>query len=164
MSVKTVLPILGVGSAFAIYGLARARRRSPEADTVVPPPPARPSGMHERVGPASDEDPSFEPLALGSEFWDAAPESELAEDAARPSVSSESYDTIDTEDLTAEWLTRATEAPSAEGLGYAADVDDPAEIPVDSVSMISDASRHAARLDIEDLDALDEEDPDYDRA
>jgi hypothetical protein len=162
MSVKTVLPILGVGSAFAIYGLARARRRSPEADNAAP--PARPSGVHERVGPASDSDLSVEPLALGSEFWDAAPESELTEDATRPSVSSESYDTVDTEDLTAEWLTRATEAPPAEAASYAHDVDDPAEIPVDSVSMISDASRHAARLDLEDLDALDDENADDDRA
>lgn len=162
MSVKTVLPILGVGSAFAIYGLTRARRRSPGADSVAP--PARPSGIHERVGHASDADLSVEPVALGSEFWDAAPESELAEDATRPSVSSESYDSIDTDDLTAEWLTRATEAPAAGVDAEGFSVDDPAEIPVDSVSMISDASRHAARTNLDDLETLDDDERDDDRA
>ena len=164
MSVKTVLPILGVGSAFAIYGLARARRRSSETDAIAPRPPTRPSGVHERVGPASDVELEFEPLALGSEFWDAAPESELAEDATRPSVSSESYDTIDIEDLSAEWLTRATEAPSAEASGDILDLDDPAEIAADSMSMISDASRRAATQDLDDLEELGDEEGEIDRA
>src|SRR5688572_21511004 len=144
MSVKSMLPIIGVGSAFAIYGLAKRRRAASVADEPATWREAqRPSGVHPRVALYSDE-LSLPPVSLGSEFWDAAPESELTEDAVRPSVSSmEAYDALDTEDLSAEWLARATEAPAFEAHAETAELDDPAEIPADSLSMISDASRYA---------------------
>ncbi|HTV18447.1 MAG TPA: hypothetical protein VMG12_07245 [Polyangiaceae bacterium] len=93
---------------------------------------------------------------LTNDFWDAPPESySLADLPSRPSSELETYDALDTEDLTAEWLTRATEAPLAARDG-AFDLDDPAEIPADSMSMISEASRHAAALDPEELDDIDD--------
>jgi hypothetical protein len=105
-----------------------------------------------------DADVSAAAPPLTSEFWDAAPESySLAEDSMRPAPGTfEAYDAVDTEDLSAEWLSRATEAPPVDGWN-ASDADDPAEIPADSLSMISDASRHAAGFE---YDAVDDEDDD----
>jgi hypothetical protein len=67
----------------------------------------------------------------------------------------EGYDSVDTDDLRAEWLTRATEAPTFHSFG---DVDDPAEIAADSMSMISEASRNAAAFGEQDLDEETDED------
>jgi hypothetical protein len=107
-----------------------------------------------------DEDDSSIPAApLTSEFWDAAPESySIAEEPMRAIAPGtfEAYDAIDTEDLSSEWLSRATEAPFGDG----GDADDPAEIPADSLSMISDASRHAAAHDYEGDDEDEDEDED----
>jgi hypothetical protein len=161
MSVKTLLPIVGVGSAFAIIGLATARRRSNERvarDGVREPRLA--SGVHPRVALDADVrdgdregegDAAFAGVPLTREFWDAAPDSySLTEEPSRPAVPLEAYDTVDTEDLTAEWLTRATQAP---GLRDTFDeADDPAEIPADSQSMISAASRHAATFEPDDVE------------
>ena len=161
MSVKTMLPILGVGSAFAILGLAASRRRS-SGSLLASAPSARSSerslssGVHPRV--VLDEEAS--PAApLTSEFWDAAPESySLSDESVRTAPGTfEAYDAIDTEDLSAEWLSRATEAPPGDDW-TGADADDPAEIPADSLSMISDASRHAAAYGYEDDDEDSSED------
>jgi hypothetical protein len=155
-----MLPLIGVGSAIAIFGLCAARR------------PARPSldagrerrmssGVHPRVNLNAEAEAELAAVApeLTSDFWDASPDSyALPESHGRPPGDIEAYDALDPEDLSAEWLTRATEAPA--GADYAAlDLDDPAEIPADSMSMISDASRHAAALDVDalDEDTLDEE-------
>lgn len=155
MSVKTMLPILGVGSAAVALGLAAARRRSSRLDS----PPAgasrrdRPSGIHPRRDEAESE--LLAPVALGSEFWDAAPESEALlelEEQPRPAVPAEAYDALDIEDLSAEWLSRATEAPAMDETVLGFDADDPAEVPADSLSMISQASRSAAAFDAEALD------------
>jgi hypothetical protein len=153
MSVKTMLPLLGVGSAFAVLGLVASRRSAKPTFDGTPAPGERrmPSGVHPRV---SLDDADAAPAAapeLTSDFWDASPESYSLDDLrARPASELESYDAIDPEDLSAEWLTRATEAPAGAERGMF-DLDDPAEIPADSISMISDASRHAA-LDLERLD------------
>jgi hypothetical protein len=115
-----------------------------------------PSGVHPRV--ALDDIDGQAPVGLDNEFWDAAPESYSFMEQAAESLSpmttparagapaEETYDAIDTEDLTGEWLARATEAPASRD----DDVDDPAEIPVDSMSMISDASRRAAGYEIDE--------------
>lgn len=162
MSVKTMLPILGVGSAVALLGLAASRRRS-HGSLPASPPSERSerslsSGVHPRV--VLDEDASAPAAPLTSEFWDAAPESySLADESVRTAPGTfEAYDAIDTEDLSAEWLSRATEARSGDD-GTAADADDPAEIPADSLSMISDASRHAAAYPYEDDEESGEDAP-----
>jgi hypothetical protein len=167
MSSRKMLPILGVGSAFALLGLAAAHRRSRRS---APPLAggARPSGFHRRVDRgATPDEASFEPVTL-SQFWDAAPESGSMQEESRleepltltlkPSLPGESYDALDTEDLTAEWLARATQAPLFDDLGVGIDTDDPAEIAADSMSMISDASRKAAAFDGSGSD--DDEDAD----
>ena len=162
MSVKTILPILGVGSAFAILGLAAARRQAHHlhADGASSPDRHR-SGVHPHVALDDIDDAELEAMApaLTSDFWDAAPDSySLLETHSRPANEhDDSYDALDTEDLTAEWLTRATEAPA--GFDQALlDADDPAEIPADSIAMtmVSEASRHAAAHDPEELDEADE--------
>jgi hypothetical protein len=167
MSVKNMLPIIGVGSAFAILGLAASRRSSvsPERATKLPGRNLQ-SGVHPRVDPSLfDAGAELEgmPVPLTSEFWDAAPESyavdsqTVQDDPARHGVSPEGFET-DRDGLTAEWLARATQAPAWDDV-EGADDDDPAEIAADSLSMISDASRHAASFELDDLD----EDTDEDR-
>jgi hypothetical protein len=160
MSVKTMLPLLGVGSAFAILGLCAARRpaRSALGRGLEPREQRMQSGVHPRVSLDDADAAELAALApeLTSDFWDASPDSSLLPDSyGRPPSEIEAYDALDPEDLSAEWLTRATEAPARSGLGEL-DLDDPAEIAADSMSMISDASRHAAALDLDDLDEPDE--------
>lgn len=164
-----MLPILGVGSAALAIGLAVRRNASHRAAHA---PPAadplarrdRPSGIQARQAMADlerDEDAALAPVPLTSEFWDATPESDSESliETLRPAAPVESYDAVDTEDLTAEWLARATETrASEEGNGF--ESDDPAEIPADSLSMISQASRDAAAFD--GSEAEDDEPP-YER-
>lgn len=117
------------------------------------------SGVHPRVSLNEADGAALAALApeLTSDFWDAAPESSALPDSyGRPPAELEPYDALDPEDLSAEWLTRATEAPAAGGSG-AFDIDDPAEIAADSLSMISDASRHAAGRDIDELDDAEDQ-------
>lgn len=114
--------------------------------------------MHPRVSLDDVDDAELAALApaLTNDFWDAPPESySLAEMPSRPPSDLDTYDALDPEDLSAEWLTRATEAPAgvdSNGFG----VDDPAEIPADSMSMVSEASRHAAAQSLDELVELDE--------
>lgn len=158
MSVKTMLPLIGVGSAVAILGLCAARRPARSAlDSGLERRDRRmTSGVHPRVNLDDGSDAELAAVApeLTADFWDTSPESyALPESYGRPPGEVEAYDALDPEDLSAEWLTRATEAPPG-GAHASFDLDDPAEIPADSISMISDASRHAAGLD---LDALDDD-------
>lgn len=161
MSVKTMLPLIGVGSAFAILGLCAARRPAKlavDGSGLEPRAHRMQSGVHPRV--SLDEADGTELAAfapeLASDFWDAPPESYSQPDSyGRPPSEVEAYDALDPEDLSAEWLTRATEAPAGGRLGEF-DLDDPAEIPADSISMISDASRRAAVVELEELEELDE--------
>jgi hypothetical protein len=153
MSVKTMLPILGVGSAVALLGLAAARRQAKHTRESSLPAlePRMQSGVHPSIALGEGDELEGSP-ALTSDFWDASPESySLVDSQGRPPSEVEAYDSLDPEDLSSEWLARATEAPPDTEFG-ASDLNDPAEIPADSISMISDASRHAAALDLAELD------------
>jgi hypothetical protein len=166
MSVKTMLPFIGVGSAFAILGLAASRRSSGSSERASKLPARNlQSGVHPRIDPGFlDRGAELEgvPVPLTSEFWDAAPESyavdsqTFQDDPVRHGVSPESFD-ADRDGLTAEWLARATQAPAGEDPD-GDDYDDPAEIAADSLSMISDASRHAAAFELDDSDDSTDED------
>ena len=162
MSVKNMLPIIGVGSAAALIGLV-ASRRSASNGAANSTSRQRPSGITVRHGGSSDaleELPA--PNGLPQGFWDAAPESTPYVDDRAPyadeSVSSrlvrEREESSDRDDLTAEWLARATQASSSLDDAAEGDADDPAEIPADSLSMISDASRYAAIPADEDDDDI----------
>ena len=163
MAVKKMLPIIGVGSAAALIGLVASRRfASPRTASPGLGSRQRPSGIRVRPQgelPPSDELPAA-PQELPPEFWDAAPESASREEEMAPSAfahepyessdrmapsafAREPYESSDRDDLTAEWLARATQAPGLDDTP-GEDPDDPAEIPADSLSMISDASRYAA--------------------
>jgi hypothetical protein len=164
MSVKTMLPIIGVGSAFAILGLAAARRQASSERTPVPGGNRR-SGVFARVEPAhhgASAELEGVPVPLTSEFWDAPPESyavdsqTVQDDPGRPGVSHQSDD-LDRDGLTDEWLARATQAPAWDRLDEG-DANDPAEIAADSLSMISDASRHAAGFGLDDSEDESDED------
>jgi hypothetical protein len=169
MSVKNMLPIIGVGSAAALIGLVASRRSASAGSASAAPPRAqRPSGISVR---RSGDDSSISeleelpnaPHGLPQGFWDASPES-TADGADGPDVGAspsvrhlpEREEPNERDGLTADWLTRATQAPALEDLADD-DYDDPAEIPADSLSMISDASRHAAaQADDDDIDPLSE--------
>jgi hypothetical protein len=151
-----MLPLLGVGSAALVLGVAAARRNSSRraAQSASVDPLLRrdrPSGIQTRVPSSDDADDGASPVLLTSEFWDAAPESDSRLEAAlrppAPPGAYEAYDAVDTEDLTAQWLARATQAPPFDEPGSELELDDPAEIPADSLSMISEASRSAAAFD-----------------
>ena len=161
MSVKNMLPIIGVGSAAALIGLV-ASRRSASNGAANSTSRQRPSGITVRRGGSSDAPEELPaPNGLPQGFWDAAPESTPYVDERAPyadeSVSSrlvrEREESSDRDDLTAEWLARATQASSLDDAAES-DADDPAEIPADSLSMISDASRYAAIPTDEDDDDI----------
>lgn len=160
MSVNKMLPIIGVGSAAALIGLVASRRAASQG-AASSTSKQRPSGIVVRGGADAEANatPSELPatpqdLPLG--FWDAAPESTLDDPLSQPARHvNERDDSSDRDSLSAEWLARATEAPFVESMDD--DVDDPAEIPADSLSMISDASRYAAaQPDDDDVDAVSE--------
>jgi hypothetical protein len=159
MSVKSLLPIFGVGSAVALLGLAAARRHSNQRAARLSEQRLG-SGVHPRVilddeGPF---DPAFAAAPLTSEFWDAEPVSyPLSEHSAGASLDAD--DSLDSEDLTAEWLARATQAPAIDDPSDADYVDDPAEIAADSLSMISDASRRAAAFEPDEPEPSSEYEP-----
>jgi hypothetical protein len=164
MSVKNMLPIIGVGSAFAILGLAAARRQSASSERAPAGPGKLQSGVFARVEPthpAASSDLDGVPVPLTSEFWDAAPESYAVDSQTVqdyppcPGVSG-AGDETDMDGLTEEWLARATQAPAWDDAN-AADFNDPAEIPADSLSMISEASRHAAGFGLDDSGPESEE-------
>jgi antitoxin component of MazEF toxin-antitoxin module len=94
-----------------------------------------------RLPPSTLPHASVLPVA----FWDAATERLEEEEPPPPTprinYHPHEYDSIEPEDLSVEWLTRATEASQA----YETDEDDEVEIEVGSSSMVSEASRAAAR-------------------
>jgi hypothetical protein len=87
-------------------------------------------------------------VVLPLAFWDAAAELDIEDDLPPPAHAlgtiDDAYDSFDLEDASATWLARATQSsdPNAPS-----DVDDPAEIAADSMSMVSEASRLAAGAD-----------------
>lgn len=160
MSVNKMLPIIGVGSAAALIGLVASRRAAAQG-AASSTSKRRPSGIVVRGGgdaeaSATPSELPATPQGLPQGFWDAAPESTLDDPLSQPARHMrERGDASDRDGLSADWLARATEAPFVESMDD--DVDDPAEIPADSLSMISDASRYAAaQPDDDDVDALSE--------
>jgi hypothetical protein len=142
MTLISVLATAGTAAllgAAAVRGARAARRRAALAS---------PRGRGRRPFPRPlhtefAELPRHVVLPLA--FWDASAELDTEDDLPSPEhalgTGDEAYDSID--DASAIWLARATQstAPSA------ADVDDPAEIAADSISMVSEASRLAAGAD-----------------
>jgi hypothetical protein len=155
MSVKVIaLPILAAGVVVAVFSLVLGRRESPHQRPSVErmktedKPVGRQVAAKFRSRPQQDDVPREVVLPLA--FWDAALELEAEDDTERttlPADSREAFDTdqlLDTDELGAQWLSRATRSDDAPGLD---DTNDPAEIPADSGSMISEASRSAASAD-----------------
>jgi hypothetical protein len=160
MSVKKMLPIIGVGSAAALIGLVASRRAASQG-AASSTSRQRPSGIMVRRSDGAETSEALQdlpdtPHGLPHGFWDAAPESTAEEPPSLPSRHMRERDeSSDRDSLSAEWLARATQAPR--GSDTDDDADDPAEIPADSLSMISDASRYAAaRADDDDSEAVSE--------
>ncbi|HWO13833.1 MAG TPA: hypothetical protein VNN80_30225 [Polyangiaceae bacterium] len=161
MSVRNMLAIIGVGSAAALIGLVASRRSAQRGATSTS--RQRPSGITVRSGgddPPPDEpgDLPPPPHSLPQGFWDASPEStaEAVESASSRYLRERGEPPDERDALTADWLTRATQAPALDDLADE-DSDDPAEIAADSLSMISDASRRAAaQADDDDDEAMSE--------
>jgi hypothetical protein len=149
MSLKMVaIPFLAAGAALAMFKLVSIRRMPAHSLSRMTRPrvsaEAGPAGrLAGAAGVLSEQDrpkPSVLPIA----FWDAASEQIEAEDVpptARVMASRGTYDSLDPEDLGLEWLSRATESFDVRST---LSEDDPAEMPADSMSMISEASRFAA--------------------
>lgn len=145
---RIVLAGLAAGGLLAAIALANSRReRSRERELALRSPSAvepwlEPTAARASTGERSEVAPGDIVLPLA--FWDAAaeldPEDELPLASHALGLSEEPYDSIALEDASATWLSRATQAPAPPG----ADIDDPAEIAADSMSMVSEASRNAA--------------------
>jgi len=87
-------------------------------------------------------------VVLPLAFWDAAAELDTEDDLPRAAhalgAADEEYESMALENASATWLARATHS----GMGQSAtELDDPAEIAADSMSMVSEASRLAAGAD-----------------
>jgi hypothetical protein len=149
------IPLLAAGAAIAVFSLVVAGRREAPAARVTyggkldAKNKATLSRAVEMQGKAAESRPRRPVLPIA--FWDIA---ELDVDEQRP-ASSESY-AVDNDDSSgARWLARATQSPDGDEFD---DLDDPAEVAADSMSMISEASRAAAGLDPSDVDEASEED------
>lgn len=123
--------------------------------------PADP-GLRQNASEAAAPDLTGD-LVLPITFWDAPPPSvDLDEDeppASLPPLGYDAaYDSIHVEDLGAHWIARATDTPELDSFEDADELDDPAEIAADSMSMVSEASRAAASLDLaEAAEAFDDD-------
>ena len=160
MSVKVIaLPILAAGVVVAVFSFVLGRREaptqrlSPSIDrTRTEAKLLRRLATPNRGPSVSDVQQKDTPreVILPLAFWDAALELQADDETERtllPADSREAFDTdqlLDADDLGAQWLARATRADDMQGLN---DMNDPAEIPAGSGSMISDASRSAASVD-----------------
>lgn len=152
MTVKNLLPIIGVGSAAALVGLVASRRsvaRNANADHGTGA-RARPSGIVARSGGALDAEQSAGAPLVPEEFWNAPEPSSRFDEAAFANTPSVALIEEDGDDLGADWLARATATDDA--ALYTDGDDDPAEVAADSLSMISDASRYAATSPSDDAD------------
>lgn len=139
MSIQRILvPVLAVGGLLAVIAAASQRRER-----------ARDRDLERAIRPSSAT-PEFAELPPGEivlplAFWDATAELDLEDELPLAShalgLSEEPYDSMSLEDASATWLSRATQTPLAHG---SEEIDDPAEIAADSMSMISEASRSAA--------------------
>lgn len=148
MSKKTTLISLSAaGATLALVGIAALRRsRSTRSRPML----ATTRGRRAVIPrPRRTELVELPPrVVLPLAFWDAAAELDTEDDlppaAHALGAADEGYDSMDLEDATATWLARATQS----GTGPSStEVDDPAEIAADSMSMVSEASRLAAAAD-----------------
>ena len=154
MSTKTTLiSALAAGVALTVVGLAIGRptfKRATLKRTMT-------EGLEATRGGRA----SLPPVDLGPRevvlplaFWDAAADLDTEDDlppaAHALGTADDSYDSIDIEDASLTWLARATETGSGDS---GDDVDDPAEIAADSLSMVSEASRAAAGGDPHGFDS-----------
>ena len=169
MSPKVIaIPIVAAGVALAMFKLVSLKR----APTPAPSHASRPRAgapleatdtddarLTSTAGVLSQGPASTSVLPIA--FWDAAGD-QLEDDEApvtpRMKLTRDTYDAIAPEDLGVEWLSRATEAFDVRDGAE----DDPAELAVDSRSMISEATRFAAASpsDAPDSELLDEPGPD----
>lgn len=149
LSLKTLtIPLLAAGAAIAVFGLVAGRRDAPVARVThggkLDPKSKATLARTVEAKEKADSRPRRPVLPIA--FWDIA---ELDADDQRP-ASSEGYAATDSDDSSgARWLARATQSPDGDEFD---DIDDPAEVAADSMSMISEASRAAAGLDPSELD------------
>jgi hypothetical protein len=147
-----VVPLVAAGVALAMFKLV-SLRRAPNASLSHAARP-RVSAPHEALGRAEDRLTSAAGVlsqgpastsVLPIAFWDAASEQLDADEVIREprmtTVARETYDSIAPEDLGVEWLSRATEAFDV----HTESDDESAEVQADSLSMIGEATRFAAR-------------------
>jgi hypothetical protein len=148
------IPLLATGAAIAVFGLVAGRRearagRARSGGKLATNKGATLARAVDARVKAAESRPRRPVLPVA--FWDVA---ELDGDEQRP-ASSASYPMMDSEDSSgARWLARATQSPDGDEFD---DLDDPAEVAADSMSMISEASRAAARLDPSDPEESSEE-------
>ena len=152
------IPLLATGAAIAVFGLVAGRRQARAGrSTYGGKRGARNLDARNRAPLARAVDGRVKAVesrprrpVLPVAFWDVA---ELDGDEQRP-ASSANYPMMDSEDSSgARWLARATQSPDGEEFD---DLDDPAEVAADSMSMISEASRAAAGLDPSDAEESSE--------
>jgi hypothetical protein len=68
------------------------------------------------------------------------------------------YALLEEDELTAAWLARATQTSDLPNVDIHTEDDDPAEVAADSLSMVSEASRAMASIDLaEEADSLDDD-------
>lgn len=174
MSLKrVVIPVLAASMVAGVSSIARKRylrsravdpkplrrgRVSPERnqDPAASPEPresgVEPFAAEKAGGPISAHTPGS--VALPRAFWDAGADQDVdAVDIGDDVPSARAFargrlaqpDAPDADHLGEYWLASATQTWDMQPHSG---IDDPAEIPADSMSMISDASRAAASLDL----------------
>ena len=148
MSKKTTLISLSAaGATLAIVGIAALRRSRSMRSRPLPTARGRRAAVPR---PRRAELVELQPhhVVLPLAFWDAAAEldteDELPLAAHALGAADDGYDSMDLEDASATWLARATQSGTGQG---SIEIDDPAEIAADSMSMVSEASRLAAGAD-----------------
>jgi hypothetical protein len=149
MSRKTTLiSFSAAAAALALFGIGALRRSRSTRSRPVPAPARgrRAAKLRPRHTDLVELPPRHVVLPLA--FWDAAAELDTEDDlplaAHALGAADEGYDSMDLEDASTTWLARATQSGMGQG---SAEIDDPAEIAADSMSMVSEASRLAAGAD-----------------
>lgn len=148
MSKKTsLISWSAAGATLALFGIAALRRsRSTRSALLAQAGRRRRATIPRPRRTELVELPQRVVLPLA--FWDAAAELDTEDDLPRAAhalgVADEAFDSMDIEDASATWLARATQSATGQ---TSDEVDDPAEIAADSMSMVSEASRLAAAAD-----------------
>jgi hypothetical protein len=143
----TVISVVAAAGTAALLGAAAVRRvRSAKRRAISRQTASGRKRFPRPLRPELAELPRHVVLPLA--FWDAAAELDSEDDLPPPAHAlgtiDDAYDSFDLEDASATWLARATQSSDPNATS---DVDDPAEIAADSMSMVSEASRLAAGAD-----------------